>query len=41
MSSGSGAAEVWAGFADGRITSATADVALLDVHTQLADDLEA
>ena len=40
MSSGSGAAEVWAGFADGRITSATADVALLDIHTQLADNLE-
>ena len=40
ISSGSGAAEVWAGFADGRITSATADVALLDIHTQLADNLE-
>ena len=40
ISSGSGAAEVWASFADGRITSATADVALLDIHTQLADNLE-
>ena len=40
MSSGSGAAEVWADFADGHITNATADVALLNIHTQLGGALE-
>lgn len=40
ISSGSGKAEVWADFADGRITSATADVALLDIHTRLGKELE-
>lgn len=40
MSSGSGKAEVWTDFADGRITNAIADVALLDIHTRLGKNLD-